>query len=211
MAKRLLIPGLGGSEQGHWQQWWLTRDPNASLVEQDDWANPDAATWVGRLASVVSKNPGSILVGHSLGGTLIPLLAQAHPDLNIRGALIVAPADADESPALREIAPGFAPIPGARLPFPSIAVASANDPYLRIERAMNLARAWGAQFVHAGESGHINTSSGYGPWPAGLRLATQLIKNSPPVAGFHRLPQSRPNSPLHPLPVETDVTARVAQ
>ncbi|ODR97882.1 hypothetical protein AUC68_10090 [Methyloceanibacter methanicus] len=210
MAKKLLIPGLGGSEQGHWQQWWLACDPAASIVAQHDWANPDASAWVDRLAAAVSENPDSILVGHSLGATLIPLLARARPQLNIRGALIVAPADADESAALREIAPGFAPIPDARLPFPSIVVASTNDPYLRIERATKLARAWGAQLVHAGEGGHINAASGYGPWPRGLELAARLLRNAPHVARF-RLPHVRQKSGSHVAPIERDAAPHPAQ
>lgn len=195
MARRLIIPGLGGSEQGHWQQWWLTRDPDASIVEQDDWAHPKIVPWIDRLAAAVRDNPGAILAGHSLGATLIPHLAQMHPQLNIRGALIVAPADADESPALREIAPGFAPIPHERLPFPAIVVGSTNDPYLRIERATKLADAWGARFFHVGESGHINTASGYGPWPEGLQLAAQLLGSSPGSPRFRRTPQPRQNRP----------------
>lgn len=176
MAKRLIVPGLGGSEQGHWQQWWLAQDPDASLVEQDDWANPDVRSWVQRLAAMVRGHPGSLLVGHSLGATLIPHLGKAYPGLNIRGALIVAPADVDGSPALREIARGFAPVPTERLPFPAIVVASTNDPYLGIGRAMKLADSWGARFFNVGEGGHINTASGYGPWPGGLQLA-QLLES----------------------------------
>ena len=209
MVTRLIIPGLGGSEHGHWQHWWLTRDRDASLVEQDDWANPDVAAWTGRLARAVRENPGAILVGHSLGAALIPHLAVAHPELNIRGALIVAPADADESPALRDIARGFAPIPHRALPFPSILVASTNDPYLRIERATKLAAAWGARFLHVGESGHINTASGYGPWPGGLQLANQL-ENALPALRSRRSLGTPQKTRLRVLPLRRQAASRAA-
>ena len=41
MVKRLIVPGLEGSGEGHWQRWWLTQDPDARIVEQDDWHRPD--------------------------------------------------------------------------------------------------------------------------------------------------------------------------
>ena len=45
MATTLIIPGLGGSDSGHWQQWWLRNDPNAVLVEQADWRKPCPVRW----------------------------------------------------------------------------------------------------------------------------------------------------------------------
>ncbi len=47
-------------------------------------------------------------------------------------------------------------------------IASSNDPYCTPEEARELAAAWGAEFVDAGESGHLNSDSGHGPWPDGL-------------------------------------------
>jgi len=79
--------------------------------------------------------------------------------------------------------PGFAPIPLLRLPFPSIVVASSNDPFVTIARAQTFASAWGGEFVTMGEVGHINTASGLGAWPEGLALLrnfreTQQLKSS---------------------------------
>ena len=36
------------------------------------------------------------------------------------------------------------------------------------DEARELAEAWGAEFVDAGDSGHLNSESGHGPWPDGL-------------------------------------------
>ena len=69
---------------------------------------------------------------------------------------------------------GFAPIPRARLPFPSIVVASRDDPFSEFARAQALAEAWGSRLVDAGEQGHMNADAGLGPWPAGERLLQAL-------------------------------------
>ncbi|MFB9360579.1 alpha/beta hydrolase [Amorphoplanes nipponensis] len=35
-------------------------------------------------------------------------------------------------------------------------------------------RDWGAELVDAGDAGHLETASGYGPWPDGERLVAAL-------------------------------------
>jgi predicted alpha/beta hydrolase family esterase len=60
----------------------------------------------------------------------------------------------------------------ARLPFRSLVIGSGNDPYCTVDEAQELAGHWGADFVLAGDVGHINSESGHGPWPEGsMRLA----------------------------------------
>ena len=73
-------------------------------------------------------------------------------------------------------------MPLDRLTFPSIVVGSSNDPFVSIRRAMTFASEWGARFVHLRDSGHINAASGFGSWPDGLRLASQLWQRRNPVA-----------------------------
>jgi uncharacterized protein len=113
-----------------------------------------------------------VLAAHSLG-----CLAIAHGlregALPIHGALLVAPPDV-ERPDFPPVLEGFAPIPRERLPFPSIVVASRNDPFSAFERAEALAAAWGSQLVDVGAQGHINADAGFGPWPLGERLLDAL-------------------------------------
>ena len=212
MVKRLIVPGLEGSGEGHWQRWWLTQDPDARIVEQDDW-RPDLRRWLYRIAVQVRLHPGAVIVGHSLGALLVPHLVLRYPQLEIRGALMVAPADVDENPMLREMAKGFSPIPVNSLPFPSIVVGSTNDPSMTIERVTHLAHAWRSRFYHLGDSGHINAASGYGAWPGGLKLAAQLL-NPLGAPNFHsvadvvgRPPFSKRRRPLD----ATDVLSRCAE
>jgi membrane dipeptidase len=50
-----------------------------------------------------------------------------------------------------------------------------DDPYLPIELAPRLARAWGSEFVDLGRQGHVNVASGHGDWPEGERLLEHVL------------------------------------
>jgi predicted alpha/beta hydrolase family esterase len=91
----------------------------------------------------------------------------APPPGTVRGAFLVALPDV-ERPDLPGLLRAFAPIPHDPLPFPAVLVASRSDPYTAYARAEVFAAAWGAELVDAGESGHLNSESGHGPWPEGL-------------------------------------------
>ena len=114
----LMIPGLYGSDREHWQSRWEDDLPDAYRVMQADWQTPNRDEWMPRLVVEIERRPDSILVGHSLGATLVAHLAALRPDLPVKAALLVAPAD--PSPR-RTDAPGvasFAPIPTACSRFP---------------------------------------------------------------------------------------------
>jgi hypothetical protein len=65
-------------------------------------------------------------------------------------------------------------MPLDRLPFPSIVVASTDDPYVTLERAQQFADGWGSRLVTVADAGHINGQSGLGDWPAGFALLQEL-------------------------------------
>ena len=73
-----------------------------------------------------------------------------------------------------EVVRGFAPMPLQALPFPSIVVASEDDPYVSMARARQFAEAWGSRIENIGPAGHINAESGLGNWPDGLALLESL-------------------------------------
>jgi uncharacterized protein len=175
MTPIVIVPGLGGSGDTHWQTHLQRSLPNVTRVQQDDWERPELTRWTERLARTVETRPDAILVAHSLGCPLVAHLARQRPDLSIKGALLVAPADVDSAHHTPRQTRGFAPIPLRPLRFRSILVASTNDPYITIARARGLATAWGADFVNAGEVGHINIEAGFGPWPEGVRMVSSLI------------------------------------
>jgi len=66
-------------------------------------------------------------------------------------------------------------MPLARLPFPSVVVASSNDEYCTLARARLFAGAWGSRFVSIGAAGHINAASDVGRWSQGRALLADLL------------------------------------
>jgi hypothetical protein len=170
----LIIPGVNEPEAQHWQSLWEDQIPDARLVGQDDGAQPDRDRWLNRLVDEVERSPGAILVGHSLGATLIAHLAQSRPDRPVGGALLVAPADPEVS---RSPLPGlatFAPLPLDPFLFPAIVVASRADPYMALERARVISKMWEAEFVDVGDAGPIDVWGRLGAWPEGRALLERL-------------------------------------
>ena len=169
----LILPGLSNSGPQHWQTLWLAGRPGFRRVEQADWETPRCADWVARLdAAVKESGPRSLLVAHSAACALVAHWASAH-GREVRGALLVGPSD-PEAPSYPVGPTGFAPMPLLRLPFQSTVVASADDPYVSLDRAELFARSWGSRFVNIGKAGHINSASGLGDWPGGLALLEEL-------------------------------------
>lgn len=122
-------------------------------------------------------------MAHSLGCALVAhWVDEEHKkhggvsDLPVCGALLVAPADVDSDDHTPPETHVFAPMPLCILPFPSIVVASDNDPYVDAERAQLFATAWGAEYVNIGLHGHINADSHLEDWPEGWELLTDLYR-----------------------------------
>jgi predicted alpha/beta hydrolase family esterase len=178
----LIVPGLGNSGPEHWQTRWQQRLPRCSRVAQRDWDHPDRELWLQGLRRAIEAARGPVVaVAHSLGCALVVHAVARWPSLiarALRAALLVAPADVDSPAHTPPETRGFAPMPRARLPFPATVIASADDPYVAIDRARAFAAAWGAAFVDAGGVGHINAASDLRDWPAGRRVLRALVDRS---------------------------------
>jgi predicted alpha/beta hydrolase family esterase len=173
----IIVPGYTNSGPGHWQSRWQGKLSTARRVEQDDWEAPVRNAWVARLTETVQRcRRPVVLVAHSLGVVTVAHAAPLLPPGLVRGAFLVAPADVDEAGLIPSVEHAFAPIPLDPLPFPSLVVASRSDPNFTYERAEDLAFAWGSALVDAGDAGHINTDSGFGPWPEGLMRFAGFLK-----------------------------------
>ena len=173
----LIVPGWQGSPEDHWQTHWQNSLPNSTRVEQADWLKPRREDWVGELQrSIAADSTPVILIAHSLGCVTVAHWARLAPLESlrqVRGALLVAPADVERpncSPALRN----FAPIPKDLLPFPTQIVTSDNDAAVSTQRAMDMARDWGADMSVLGEAGHINVKSGHRRWEQGFAYLYRL-------------------------------------
>ena len=161
----LILPGWQNSGPEHWQSRW-ERLHGYARVEQHDWMRPLRGDWVARLEDVLLSCPQpALLVAHSLG--CIHTAAWASHSKNtgrVKAALLVAPPDTERDD-MRHMLPSWSPLPLQKLPFKAVVIASGNDPFCSLARARQFANAWGADFLDAGERGHINADSGLGDWP----------------------------------------------
>lgn len=173
----IVVPGYTNSGPDHWQSRWQRKLSTARRVEQDDWEAPAKDAWVSRLVETVAACRGpAVLLAHSLGVVTVAHAAPLLPRDVVRGAFLVAPADVEDDERAPAVVRAFAPIPSDPLPFPSLLVASRSDPYCAYERAEDFAFTWGSALLDAGDAGHINTESGFGPWPEGLMRFAGFLK-----------------------------------
>lgn len=173
----LVVPGFSGSGPDHWQSRWESKLATARRIEQADWDRPMRDDWVRRIADDVrSATRPVVIIAHSLGVYAVAHAAPLLVGANVRTAFLVAPPSEQVVATYDDIDPAFLPVPRTPLPFPSLAVLSRTDPYATYEQGEELALAWGSEVVDAGDSGHINTDSGHGPWPEGLMRLAGLFK-----------------------------------
>jgi predicted alpha/beta hydrolase family esterase len=172
----LVLPGLGGSGPEHWQTRWETCEPACARVHQRHWDRPELLDWLRAVDEALAGGEGPVvLVAHSLACALVAHGARRAAWSRVVAALLVAPADVDSPARTPPETRCFSPMPIEPLPFAATVVASQNDPYVALERARDLARRWGAEFVDAGAIGHINGASGLDDWAQGRRLLGALV------------------------------------
>ena len=175
----VFIAGIGNSGPEHWQFMWYKRAGNGVWVEHESWDEPVRDRWVADLDTALRSITGpKILIAHSLGCTLVSEWAVEHSDEAVTGAFLVAVPDVQGSNFPAE-AVGFGVPRRARLPFPSVVVASENDPYGSLEHATAAAESWGATLVNVGRKGHINADSGLGDWPEGWSVFSEHFVSQP--------------------------------
>jgi predicted alpha/beta hydrolase family esterase len=183
----LTVPGLANSGSGHWQTLWEQQRGDCRRVELGQWDQPHRNSWVNQLnLAIRAAGRPVVLAAHSLGCLAVAwwaLLEAEDAGKLVAGALLVAPPEVDHTPHDARLG-GFAPTPAAPLPFPTILVASRNDPYITMRAARQLAHVWHAGFADAGAIGHINADSGIADWPFGQFLLDRLLARPSPVDGI---------------------------
>jgi len=176
LTKILIIPGLGDSGDAHWQTYWLNSFDNSIKLNQDNWDEPELNKWLERMNEIITKlDCPVILVAHSLAVALVVHWSTKYNNPNVKGAMLVAPADVDSPAHTPDSVRNFAPIPIKKLPFHSILVASENDTFVDFERAKYFATKWGSEFVSIGSNGHINSDSNLKFWDEGQLILQKLF------------------------------------
>ncbi|MDA4848217.1 RBBP9/YdeN family alpha/beta hydrolase [Hoeflea poritis] len=179
-ADILIVPGYKNSGPDHWQSRWQAKLSTARRVEQQSWAKPERTEWTANIAAAVNEaTKPVVIVAHSLGSAAT-VQAVSEFDRAVAGALLVAPPDVANPKIRPKHLMTFGPYSRDPLPFPSLVIASRDDPYSSYESADDIAHAWGALFMDAGKAGHINAESGFGPWPEGLMVFARFLSKLEP-------------------------------
>lgn len=179
-ADIIIVPGYTNSGPDHWQSRWESKLSTARRVEQAEWSKPVREDWTSRVADAVNEAERPVvLVAHSLG---VATAVQAIPLFRkpVAGGFFVSPPDVANPKIRPKHLMTFGPYPRDPLPFPSVVVASRNDPYSSFEAAEDIAAAWGSLFIDAGDIGHINADSGHGPWPEGSLTFAKFLTGLKP-------------------------------
>lgn len=169
MTEAIILPGIGGSGETHWQTYWEAENPSFYRFRPKSWDQPDLEDWLRALDSAVhhARTP-VVLVAHSLACLLVAHAADRF-GTRVRGAFLVSVPD-PESSVFPVKAADFGGVPSIGLPFPTLIIASSDDPYGSISHARRRASEWKAGLVEVGAFGHINAASGLGAWRQGFML-----------------------------------------
>lgn len=178
----LSLPGRGNSGPDHWNSHWCQVFPNSSRVLQANWDKPDPTDWVARVDAAISQAPRRVVIlAHSLAvATTVKWAAQsiAEQTSKVAAAFLVAPTNVEDPDPSFDLVRPFAPMPLKKLPFPTLVVASRNDPRVSFDKAQHFAFAWGAQLADAGQLGHMGNEARLGLWPDGLLLLGRLLQQA---------------------------------
>lgn len=168
----LIVPGYHGSGDTHWQTWLEAEIPDTVRVSGIDWEKPILHNWAGEIIRTLDESADtSIIVAHSFG-CLASAFAVVNRPHKVAGVLLVAPASPERFSLLGvckstlSASHGIARyLPEGALNVPGLVIGSRNDPWMKLEHAYAWSKRWKLGFYDAGEAGHINVDSGFGPWP----------------------------------------------
>jgi predicted alpha/beta hydrolase family esterase len=179
MPHHLLVPGRGVPRPEHWLNRWATDHPEYVWAPYPPGPPYLVEERVADLHAAISASPGPvILIAHSAGCITVAVGASRYA-WPVSAALLVAPPYLDPHWTDPDGGATDWSVLHQRLPFRAVVVASRTDPHSTFADSEALAASWGAELVDAGDAGHIDTKSGYGPWPDGERLLASLAAPPP--------------------------------
>jgi predicted alpha/beta hydrolase family esterase len=180
-ATVVLMPGLRGHVEDHWQTRLAATLPNARTVPPLGRTEPSLQDRLTLLDRTVADVQGPVvIVAHSAGVLATVHWAAGYRGSNVVGALLATPPALaselpGEYPSIRRLRDhGWLPIPRQPLPFPSIVATSDDDALGNPVRVRALAKSWRSRLHPLGAVGHLNPASGYGDWPGAVPLIDEL-------------------------------------
>jgi uncharacterized protein len=129
MAEFVVLPGIGGSGERHWQSSWQRARPAMQRFVPGSWDAPQLDDWISTLnRSVGAAVTPPVLIAHSLACLLVAHFS-VRSTLPVAGALLVSVPDPDAPVFPHAEAGTSAAVPEVALRFPTLIVASSDDPY----------------------------------------------------------------------------------
>ncbi|MCW6008068.1 alpha/beta fold hydrolase [Micromonospora sp. CPCC 205371] len=175
MTRYLVVPGRGVPSADHWTKQWVESRPSYQWAPEPPGPPYVAEDRVAALhAAVSASDEPAVLIAHSAGCLTVALWASQHTG-PVRAALLVTPPYIDPKWIPQPDDDVFiGEVPRQPLPFRAIVVASRTDPYSTQAQFVDYARDWGAELHDAGDVGHLDSKTSFGPWPEGERLVATL-------------------------------------
>jgi uncharacterized protein len=177
----VLVPGLRGHVEDHWQTRLAAQLPSALCVPPLGRTEPSLQVRLRLLDHIVEDVDGLVvLVAHSAGVLATVHWAATYTGTKVVGALLATPPAfatplPAEYPSIEQLRNhGWLPIPRRPLPFPSILATSTDDALGNPVRLRAMANAWGSREHSLGAVGHLNPASGFGEWPEATSLIEEL-------------------------------------
>ena len=180
MVAYVILPGIDGSDERHWQTMWEQEWGTAAVrIAPASWSAPDLDDWVRAAQAAYDeasrRDDRVVLVAHSLGcWVAAEWLSPATP---VAGAFLVAPPDPRGPGFPRERLATFTDLTAQPLSCPATVVGSLNDTYCTPEAAATFATDWNATLHVTGPHdphGHLNSDSALGSWQQGRDLLATL-------------------------------------
>ena len=183
IATAVIVPGLRDHVAEHWQTLLETKLSKVRNVVSVPPLRVDGLNCAARVEAIqqtLKTVQGPVIfVAHSGGVVMLLHWAQKY-QCDVKGAVLATPPDFETPlpagyPTLETLTNnGWLPVPMRRLPFPSVVVASTNDPLASFASVETMAKQWGSKLINAGEVGHLNPAAGYGEWPRADELIREL-------------------------------------
>ena len=163
----LFAPDLSGAPSDHWQARWAARLSTARSIAFAPGVE-DYDAWVEAVArSASSAGRPIVFIAHSVGALAVSHAASRLGSLDVRGAFLVAPPS--DAALLTIVAEPWPATPRARLPWPSLLVASRTDPWASAELFARTRGGLGLHVRRCGRSGAHRRRER--PWPLARRAA----------------------------------------
>lgn len=170
----IIIHGLGGSPQGHWQDFLYKELQNQGkkvlFPQFPNNSQPSLEDWICELHGLKEHiHENTVVIAHSMGVILWLHYISKYIDTRINKAILVAP-PSREFLVSHDFAKSFADFSldkenFHRVNLHSLLIASTNDEYCLPSAWEKFGKILDLDYLElAPEAGHINMASGYGKW-----------------------------------------------